>query len=149
MFLGEYSHNLDDKGRITLPAPWRKLLGESVIITRGMERCLLVFRASDLDKLLDNVSQVGITGADIRQLARFITSKAAEEKPDKQGRITIPQSLRDFAGLAGEMLVVGAYDHAEIWNPAVYQRADADLVKNVPDISERVNQAFQRMHTHI
>lgn len=146
MFLGEFSHNLDDKGRLPLPAPWRTQLGDSVIITRGTERCLLVFRASDLEQFLDKIVQVGITGSDTRELTRYFSSKAQEEKPDKQGRITIPQNLMDFANIKGEMLFVGAYDHGEAWNPELYQQSDADLVKNVPDISERVNQAFQRMH---
>jgi MraZ protein len=146
MFLGEYSHNLDDKGRLPLPAPWRTQLGDSVIITRGTERCLLVFRADDLKQFLDKIDKVGITGSDTRELTRYFSSKAQEEKPDKYGRITIPQNLIDFAEIKGELLVVGAYDHGEVWSSELYHQADADLVKNVPDISERVNQAFQRMH---
>lgn len=145
MFLGEYSHNLDDKGRLTLPARWREDLGESVVITRGMERCLFVFRASDLEKFLDSINTVGITGADARGLSRFFSSKATEDTPDKQGRITIPQNLRDFAGLNGEVLVVGAHDHGELWSPALYAETDANLVKNIPDMSERVNDALLSM----
>jgi MraZ protein len=145
MFLGEYSHNLDEKGRLTLPARWREELGESVVITRGMERCLFVFRASDLEKFLASINTVGITGADARGLSRFFSSKATEDTPDKQGRITIPQNLREFAGLNGEVMVVGANDHGELWSPTLYAQADAALVNNVPDISERVNQALREM----
>ncbi|HZQ06273.1 MAG TPA: division/cell wall cluster transcriptional repressor MraZ [Anaerolineae bacterium] len=145
MILGEFSHNLDDKGRLTLPARWREELGENVVITRGMERCLLVFRATDFEKFLNEINTVGMTGADTRGLSRFFSSKATEDSPDKQGRITIPTNLREFAGLNGEVMVVGAFDHGEFWSPALYSQTDADLVKNIPDISERVNQALLRM----
>ncbi|MBI4673870.1 MAG: division/cell wall cluster transcriptional repressor MraZ [Chloroflexi bacterium] len=145
MFLGEYSHNLDEKGRLTLPARMRELLGERVVVTRGLERCLLVFPANDFEKFLQNVNTVGMTAADVRGLSRFFSSKATEDSPDKQGRINLPQTLRDHANLNGEVTVIGAFDHVELWNPAQYLQADADLVKNVPDMSERVNEAMQRI----
>jgi transcriptional regulator MraZ len=145
MFLGEFSHNLDDKGRLTLPARLREALGEQVVVTRGMERCLLVFTAADFEKFLREATAVGMTAADARGLSRYFSSKATDDTPDKQGRITIPQALREHANLNGEVTVVGAFDHVELWNPALYAQADADLVANVPDMAERVNQAMQRM----
>ena len=84
-----------------------------------------------------------MTAADARGLSRYFSSKATDDTPDKQGRITIPQVFRDHAGLNGEVTVIGAFDHIELWNPAQYAQVDADLVKNVPDMSERVNQALQ------
>ncbi len=145
MFLGEYSHNLDEKGRLTLPARMRELLGERVVVTRGLERCLLVFPANDFEKFLQNVNTVGMTAADVRGLSRFFSSKATEDSPDKQGRINIPQTLRDHANLNGEVTVIGSFDHVEVWNPAQYLQTDAELVKNVPDMSERVNEAMLRI----
>jgi MraZ protein len=145
MYLGEYSHNLDDKGRLTLPARWRELLGERVVVTRGMERCLLVFTVDDFEKFVREATAVGMTGADARGLSRYFSSKATDDTPDKQGRISIPQALREHAGLNGEVTVVGAFDHIELWNPGLYAQADAELAKNVPDMSERVNQALQHM----
>lgn len=145
MFLGEYSHNLDDKGRLTLPARMRELLGVSVVVTRGLERCLLVFPAADFEKFLSGVNTVGMGGADVRGLSRYFSSKATEDSPDKQGRINLPQPLREHANLNGEVMVVGAFDHVELWNPALYEQQDAELVKNVPDMSERVNEALLRI----
>lgn len=145
MFLGEYSHNLDDKGRLTLPARMRELLGVSVVVTRGLERCLLVFPAADFEKFLSGVNTVGMGGADVRGLSRYFSSKATEDSPDKQGRINLPQPLREHANLNGEVMVVGAFDHVELWNPALYEQQDAELVKNVPDMSERVNDALLRI----
>lgn len=147
MFLGEYAHNLDDKGRLTLPARWREELGQRVVVTRGMEPCLFVFPAAKFEKFLSEITTVGMTAADARGLSRFFSSKATDDDLDKQGRVSLPQNLRDFAGLNGEVMVVGAFDHVELWSPAKYAAADAELVKNVPDMSERVNQALQKIRS--
>lgn len=145
MFLGTYSHTLDDKGRLILPARIRELLGESVVVTRGTEPCLYVFTTSDFEKFLQEATATGMTGADARALSRYFSSQATEVTPDKQGRIGIIQALRDHAGLNSEVTVIGAYDHVEIWNPSRYAQVDAELVKNVPDIAERENQAMLRL----
>ncbi len=145
MFVGEYSHNLDDKGRLTLPARMRELLGVSVVVTRGLERCLLVFPAADFEKFLSSINTVGMGGADARGLSRFFSSKATEDSPDKQGRVNLPQTLREYANLNGEVMVIGAFDHVELWDPALYEKQDMELVKNVPDMSERVNEALLRI----
>ncbi|MCG3140330.1 MAG: Transcriptional regulator MraZ [Anaerolineae bacterium] len=145
MFVGEYSHNLDDKGRLTLPARMRELLGVSVVVTRGLERCLLVFPAADFEKFLSGINTVGMGGADVRGLSRYFSSKATEDSPDKQGRVNLPQVLRDHANLNGEVMVIGAFDHVELWDPALYEKQDLELVKNVPDMSERVNEALLRI----
>ncbi len=145
MFVGEYSHNLDDKGRLTLPARMRELLGVSVVVTRGLERCLLVFPAADFEKFLFGINTIGMGGADVRGLSRYFSSKATEDSPDKQGRVNLPLTLREYANLNGEVMVVGAFDHVELWNPSLYEQQDAELVKNVPDMSERVNDALLRI----
>lgn len=145
MFLGEFSHTLDDKGRLTLPARLREALGEQVVVTRGTERCLLVFRPADFEEFLNQINKVGTTGADVRGLSRFFSSKATDDTLDKQGRVNLPQNLREFAGLNGEVTVIGAFDHVELWNPQEYARVDAELARNVPDMSERVNQALRSM----
>jgi MraZ protein len=143
MFLGEYSHNIDEKGRLTLPARWREQLGQRVVVTRGMEPCLFVFPAAKFETFLDEINTVGMTAADARGLSRFFSSKATDDELDKQGRVSLPQTLREFAGLNGEVMVVGAFDHIELWSPSKYAASDAELVKNVPDMSERVNQALR------
>ncbi len=145
MFLGEYSHNLDEKGRLTLPARWREQLGQRVVVTRGMEPCLFVFPVAKFETFLNEINTVGMTAADARGLSRFFSSKATDDELDKQGRISLPQNLRDHANLNGEVMVVGAFDHVELWSPAQYDRADAELVKKVPDMAERVNEALLKM----
>lgn len=145
MFLGEYSHNIDEKGRLTLPARWREELGQRVVVTRGMEPCLFVFPAAKFETFLNEINTVGMTASDARGLSRFFSSKATDDELDKQGRVSLPQTLRDFANLNGEVMVVGNFDHIELWMPSRYEHVDADLVKNVPDMSERVNQALQKI----
>lgn len=145
MFLGEYSHTIDEKGRLTLPARWREQLGQRVVVTRGMEPCLFVFPVAQFETFLNEINTVGMTAADARGLSRFFSSKATDDELDKQGRISLPQNLRDHANLNGEVMVVGAFDHVELWSPAQYDHADAELVKKVPDMSERVNEALLKM----
>ncbi len=145
MFLGEYSHTIDEKGRLTLPARWREQLGQRVVVTRGMEPCLFVFPIAQFETFLNEINTVGMTAADARGLSRFFSSKATDDELDKQGRISLPQNLRDHANLNGEVMVVGAFDHVELWSPAQYDHADAELVKKVPDMSERVNEALLKM----
>lgn len=145
MFLGEYAHTLDDKGRVTLPSRWREALGERVVVTRGIEPCLLVFPEAGFESFLKEIATVGMTKADTRGLSRFFSGKATDDEPDKQGRITVPAGLREFARLNGEVMLVGAYDHVEVWNPARYAEVNAELEKNVPDMSERIGDALQRL----
>lgn len=145
MFVGEYSHNLDEKGRLTLPARMRELLGERVVVTRGVESCLMVFPAADFEKFMLHINLVGMTDVNVRGLSRFFSSKATEDSPDKQGRINLPQNLREHANLNGEVTVIGAFDHVELWSPAKYEQVDAELVKNVPKMTEQVNEAMLRI----
>ncbi|MCC7162867.1 MAG: division/cell wall cluster transcriptional repressor MraZ [Anaerolineae bacterium] len=147
MFLGEYAHNLDDKGRLTLPARWREELGQHVVVTRGMETCLMVFPAAKFETFLHEINTVGMTAADARGLSRFFSSKATDDELDKQGRVSLPLNLREFAHLNGEVMVVGAFDRIELWSPAQYTLWDEELVKSIPDMSERVNQALQRIRS--
>jgi MraZ protein len=143
MFLGEFSHNLDEKGRLTLPARWREQLSEQVVVTRGVEACLLVFPVAEFEKFIQEITAIGLTAADARELSRYFSSKATDDTPDKQGRITLPQSLREHAGLNGEVLAIGSFNHAELWNPTRYAEKDAAMLKNVAEMSERINQVLQ------
>lgn len=144
MFLGEFAHNLDDKGRITLPSRWRDALGERVVVTRGIEPCLLVFPETGFESYLKEIATVSLK-ADTRGLSRFFSGKATDDVPDRQGRITVPLALRQFAGLNGEVMLVGAYDHVELWNPARYAEVNAELEKSVSEMSERIGDALQRL----
>lgn len=116
MFLGEYEHNLDDKGRVAVPARFREELGEGVIVTRGFDRCLMAFPRSRWDKLAEQLNTLTLGQADARNLRRLIFSGASDTPLDRQGRILIPQNLREYAGLSEQVVIAGVNTHFEIWS---------------------------------
>jgi MraZ protein len=116
MFLGEYEHNMDDKGRLAVPARFREALGDGIVVTRGFERCLMGFPRARWDKLAEQVSALSLGQGDARNLRRLLFSGAADVQLDRQGRILIPQNLREYAGLSDQVIVAGLNTHFEIWS---------------------------------
>ena len=114
MLIGEYQHSLDAKGRLNFPAVLRKTLGEHFYITRGLDGCLAVYSEEGWQRLEERFR--GLINKEGRALQRYFFSGAAELGPDKQGRVLIPQNLRDFAGLVKDIIIIGASDRAEIWD---------------------------------
>ena len=125
MLIGEYRHSLDPKGRVNFPAKLREDLGDSFIICRGLDNCLYVYRMSEWDKLVEKTSALPSSKA--RTIQRFFFASAVCCEPDKQGRVLIPQTLRDYAGLTGEIAVIGVSTRAEIWDSARWEEANAAL----------------------
>lgn len=122
MFLGEFEHTIDDKGRLTIPAKFRAELARGVVVTRGLDRCLFVYPMEEWQKLAGKVSQLPITHPDARMLSRLLFSGAADLVPDRQGRILLPPTLREYAGLDGEAVVIGVSVRVEIWSKSTWQR---------------------------
>ncbi len=120
MFLGTYSPKLDDKGRLILPAKFRDELAEGVVLTRGQERCIYVFSNSEFEGFHAQIRQAPVTSKQARDYLRLLLSGAHAETPDKQGRITIPAQLRQYAGLDRELAVIGAGTRAEIWDATAW-----------------------------
>ncbi|MCD2499199.1 MULTISPECIES: division/cell wall cluster transcriptional repressor MraZ [Microbacterium] len=116
MLLGTHTPKLDDKGRIILPAKFREDLAGGVVITRGQERCLYVFSTAEFESVHERIRQAPLSNKQARDFMRMFLSGASAEMPDSQNRITIPQSLRTYAGLEKELVVTGVGAHAEIWN---------------------------------
>ncbi|MFK4789547.1 division/cell wall cluster transcriptional repressor MraZ [Microbacterium sp. ZW T5_56] len=116
MLLGTHTPKLDDKGRIILPAKFREDLAGGVVITRGQERCLYVFSTAEFESVHERIRQAPLSNKQARDFLRMFLSGASAEMPDSQNRITVPQSLRAYAGLEKELVVTGVGAHAEIWN---------------------------------
>ena len=117
MFLGQYRHNFDTKGRLTIPARFRELLTDGAYITRGLEQNLMVLTAPEFEAITRRMNQTSITDPTARDLKRLLFSTADRVEPDGNGRILIPQYLRELAGLDSEAFLVGVGDFFEIWSP--------------------------------
>ena len=125
MFLGEYAHTIDEKGRLTLPARYRVELSGGIVVTRGIDKCLLVFPVAEWEKLAQQISALPITDLPAREFRRLMFSGASDALPDKQGRVLLPLYLREYAGLNGDAVVAGLNTHMEIWSPDAWNTARA------------------------
>jgi MraZ protein len=117
MFLGEYRHTLDDKGRLTVPARYRQLLAEGGYITQGFDQNLMVLRERNFQAVIDRITKQAVTDPSVRELARVLFSQADFVQPDKSGRILVPQPMREKHHLDGELVIVGVGTYFEIWTP--------------------------------
>ena len=116
MFMGEYHHSIDEKGRIIIPSKFRDNLGEKFIVTRGLENCLFLYPEHSWNKIVDKLSTLPFTKKDARNFSRFFLSGATVVEFDKQGRINIATPLISYANLKKECVVVGVGDRLEIWS---------------------------------
>jgi MraZ protein len=138
MFLGEYEHNLDDKGRLAIPARFREELGETVIVTRGFERCLMGFTLARWGKLAEDIDRLTLSQGDARNLRRFLFASASEAPIDKQGRILIPQNLRGYAGLEEQVVIAGMNAYFEIWSRGRWDEVLSTLDANGSLLAEQL-----------
>jgi MraZ protein len=120
VFLGTHSPRLDDKGRLFLPAKVRAQLADGLVVTKGQERCLYVFDMAEFMRLAEQMRSTPVTSKAARDYLRVFLSGASDEAPDKQGRITIPPGLRQYAGLDRECTVIGAGSRVEIWDATAW-----------------------------
>ena len=138
MFLGTHEPRLDEKGRLILPAKFRDELSPGLVITKGQERCLYDFPAAEFAHITETLRQAPVTAKAARDYSRVMFAGAHDEIPDRQGRITIPQSLRTYAGLEKECVVIGANTRVEIWDSTSWNQYLADREKGFADVSEEV-----------
>jgi MraZ protein len=116
MFLGEYSHTIDDKGRLTIPAKFRGLLAAGLVVTRGFDRNLMIFPLDGWQDMAEMIVSRPLGDDDMRTFRRRVFSGAVDLVPDRQGRIVLPAYLREFATVNGDVIVAGMYNYIEIWN---------------------------------
>lgn len=141
MFIGEYRYNADAKGRISVPAKFREGLGESFFVTKGLDQSLFVFPQSEWERFQDKLQSLPLTNPKARAFSRMFYSGATEVEMDKQGRMLIPQNLREFAGLEKELLVIGAGTRVEIWSEEAWNHYTSpdnlsydELAENLADL---------------
>ena len=140
MFIGEYTHTVDDKKRISLPSKFRKALGKKVIITHGLDSCLFVYHPDQWEKISEKLSQLGIGQAETRAFNRFILAGAVEVEVDGMGRILIPDFQRDFADLKTKVVFTGVHDRIEIWNEKRWTDYKERIAKQADMMAEKLGE---------
>ena len=133
VLVGEFQHNIDAKGRVIMPAKFREELGEQFVITKGLDKCLFVFSAEEWDKLNEKLSGQSLSKG--RKIQRFFYGGMAECELDKQGRILVPQNLRDYASLSKDVVIVGLSKRAEIWNKDQWNKVNGDFVEDPDEVA--------------
>ena len=136
MFMGEYNHTIDTKGRMIIPAKIREQLGDLCIVTKGLDDCLAIYTHEAWKKISDALQSQSSTKASVRALKRFVFGSAAELEYDKQGRVLIPVPLREYASLDKQAVIVGAGDHVEIWSREKYDFYDEQVAESMEELVE-------------
>lgn len=142
MFLGTYTPKVDEKGRLILPAKFRIALADGVVVTRAQERALAVYPKDTFEALMAEAMKAPSTVKQVRDYQRMMTAGASFEVPDRQGRVTIPQILRDYAGLDRDVVVIGAMNRAEIWDAETWQKYSEDSEQQFAEMDNEIT-AFQ------
>lgn len=138
MFMGEYKHNIDAKGRIIIPAKFRQDLGEKFVVTRGMDDCLFGYPMDEWEKFQNKINELPVSKKDARYFTRFFFSAAVECEFDKQGRINIPSNLRGYAKIAKKCVVVGVSNRFEIWSEDLWEDFSKEAEENFNEIAENM-----------
>jgi MraZ protein len=130
MFLGEFTHTIDDKGRLTIPAKFRGELAVGLVVTRGFDQNLMMFPMDEWEKLADQIAQRPLSDEGMRAFRRRVFSGAVDLTPDRQGRILLPPYLREFADIDGEAVVAGMYNYLEIWSTESWDSVRESIENN-------------------
>ncbi len=138
MFIGEYQHNLDNKGRLAIPAKFRLDLKKGAVITKGLDSCLFLYTKEQFKKIADNLAALPISQSKVRAFARHILAGAMDVEFDNQGRITLPEYLRQFSSLKKKVIIAGLYNHLEFWDEAAWNKYKKEAEKNSNTIAEEM-----------
>lgn len=138
MFMGEYQHTLDAKGRLIVPAKFRDELGAGAVLTRGLDNCLFLFPMSEWRILEEKLKSLPLTKAGARQFVRFLFSGATDCELDKQGRIVVPQNLRDYADIEKDAVVIGVSNRVEIWSKEKWETYMEEAEESYETIAESI-----------
>ncbi|MFX4271326.1 division/cell wall cluster transcriptional repressor MraZ [Propionibacteriaceae bacterium Y1685] len=138
MFLGTHTPKLDEKGRIFLPAKFRDELAEGLVITRAQDRCLAIYPRDTFAEMTKSMVAAPTSVKQVRDFQRMLAASASDETPDKQGRITIPPQLREYAGLDKDCVVVGAINRVEVWGVAAWEEYSAAQEEVFAEMNEEV-----------
>jgi MraZ protein len=140
MFIGEYQHTVDEKGRLAIPSKFRKELAKGAVVTRGLDSCLFVFTAAEWKKLAEKLAELPMSQPNARAFARLMLAGAMDVKLDTQGRVLLPEYLRGYAKLGKESVVAGLYSRLEIWDKGAWEKYKKKTESNSNDIAEKLGE---------
>ena len=136
MLMGEYHHNIDEKGRLVIPTNFRKDIGESFVIAKGLEKCLYIYPMNKWEKLVSKLDELSFTKKDVRTFTRTFYSGATASEFDNNGRINITSSLTHYAGLTKKCVIIGVNDRLEIWDEDEFERMLEQSSNEIENIAE-------------
>ncbi len=139
MFIGEYTHNLDEKGRLAVPKKFRTVLSKGAVVTRGLDNCLFLYTKDEWKKLADKLSALPFSQANSRAFARLMLAGAMDVKIDKQGRVMLPEYLRKYATLKKNIVVAGLYNRLELWDDKAWEQYKVRTEKDSNAIAEEMS----------
>jgi len=139
MFIGEYQHNLDIKGRLAVPVKFRADLKQGAVVTRGLDNCLFLYTKAEWKKLADKLAAMPIAKANTRAFARLMLAGAMDVRVDGQGRIILPDYLRQYASVKKRVIITGLYNRLEIWDKAIWEKYKANTEKDSTKIAETLD----------
>ena len=140
MFIGEYQHSVDEKGRLAIPIKFRSDLAKGAVVTRGLDNCLFLYSKEEWQKLADKLSKLPISKANTRAFSRLMLAGAMDLEIDKQGRVIVPDYLRKFADLKKEVVIAGLYNRLEIWDKESWEKYKQGTEKTSSDIAEKLGE---------
>jgi MraZ protein len=138
MFLGEYQHSLDAKGRITIPARFREQLGDKFVATKGLDNCIFLYPMEEWETIEEKLRSLPFTRADVRSFARFFFSGASEMETDRQGRTLIPVNLREYASIDRDLIIIGVGSRIEIWSATNWGKYTLEAESSYEEIAENM-----------
>jgi MraZ protein len=140
MFIGEYHHSIDDKGRVAVPVKFREQLRKGSVVTKGLDTCLVLYPIEEWEQLASKLSKLPISQSNTRAFSRFVLSGAMDVDLDKQGRVVVPDYLREFAHLQKKAVIVGLYNRVEIWDEEQWQTYRQKTEKESIQIAEKLGE---------
>jgi MraZ protein len=140
MFIGEYKHTIDDKGRLAIPVKFRGDLAKGAVVTRGLDSTLFLFPLEEWDKLASKLSSLPLGQSNSRAFSRLMLAGAMDVSLDKQGRLVLPEYLRDYASLKKQVVVAGLFNRLEIWDEEIWQKYKTAMEEEVGDIAEKLGE---------
>ncbi len=140
MFIGEYSHLIDNKGRLAVPSKFRKELTKGAVVTRGIDNCLFLYSMKEWQELAEKLAKLPISQKNTRAFTRLMLAGAMDVKLDRQGRVTLPGYLRRYASLKKKVIIAGLYNRLELWDEAKWKTFKKGTEKKSSDIAEQLSE---------